>query len=79
MPVEVPRSAIASIPAAQGIVAQHNWLTIDRNFHQIVEPGEFLFQPASLFVVISRHGEDLLTSNPATVFENPGLVPDLAN
>jgi hypothetical protein len=26
--------------------------------------------------MISRHGEDLLTSNPATVFENPGLVPD---
>jgi hypothetical protein len=51
-------------------------LAIDRNFRQIVEPGEFLFQLASLFVMISRHGEDLLTSNPATVFENPGLVPD---
>jgi len=76
MPVEVPRSAIASIPDAQGVVTKHNWLAIDRNFRQIVEPGEFLFQLASLFVMISRHGEDLLTSNPATVFENPGLVPD---
>ena len=26
--------------------------------------------------MISGHGEDLLTANPATVFENPGLVPD---
>src|ERR1700733_657184 len=76
MPVEVPRSTIASIPDAQGVVTKHNWLAIDRNFRQIVEPGEFLFQLASLFVMISRHGEDLLTSNPATVFENPGLVPD---
>jgi hypothetical protein len=67
---------IASIPDAQGVVTKHNWLAIDRNFRQIVEPGEFLFQFASLFVMISRHGEDLLTSNPATVFENPGLVAE---
>jgi hypothetical protein len=51
-------------------------LAIARNSRQIVEPGEFLFQLASLFVMISRHGEDLLTSNPATVFENPGLVAE---
>jgi hypothetical protein len=57
-------------------VAQHDWLTVNQNFCQIVEPGEFLFHLASLFVVISGHGEDLLTSNPATVFENPGF--DLA-
>ncbi len=59
-----------------GKLPKHNWLAIDRSFRQIVEPGQFLFQLASLFVMISRHGEDLLTSNPATVFENPGLVPD---
>jgi hypothetical protein len=57
-------------------VTKHDRLTVDRNFRQIVVPGEFLFQLASLFVVISRHGEDLLTSNPATVFEYSGLVPD---
>jgi hypothetical protein len=66
MPVEVPRSAIASIPDA---------LAIDRNFRQTVEPREFLFQLARLLVMISRQGEDLLTSNPATVFETPGWVP----
>jgi len=26
----------------QGIVAEHDRLTVDRNFRQIVEPGEFL-------------------------------------
>ena len=71
MSVELPRSAVRTVPDTQGVVTKHDRLTVDGNFRQIVVPGEFLFQLASLFVMISRHGEDLLTSNPATVFENP--------
>jgi hypothetical protein len=41
MTVEVRLSAIASSPDAQGVVTKHNWSAIDRNFRQIVEPGDF--------------------------------------
>jgi hypothetical protein len=69
-----PPGVIDAVPVSEREIALI--LAIARNFRQIVEPGEFLFQLASLFVMISRHGEDLLTSNPATAFENPVLVPD---
>ena len=61
---------VASIPDPQGIVAQHDGVAVDRNLGQIVEPGKLLFQLASLFVVISGHGKDLLTADPATVCDN---------
>ncbi len=70
MSVELPRSAVRTVPDTQGVVTKHDRLTVDRNFRQIVVPGEFLFQLASLFVVISGHGKDLLTADPATVCDN---------
>jgi hypothetical protein len=51
-------------------VAENDRLTVNRNFCQIVEPKKILLQFARLLVVISGHGKDLLTADPATVCDN---------
>jgi hypothetical protein len=51
MTVEVPRSAIGTVPDAQGIVTEHDRLDVDRNFSQIVEPGEFFSFSAKIRLV----------------------------
>lgn len=51
-------------------MAENDRLTVNRNFCQIVEPKKILLQFARLLVVISGHGKDLLTADPATVCDN---------
>ena len=76
MPIEMPSAMMETVPHAHGIVAEHNGLTVDRDFRQVVEPREFLSEFANFFVVIAGYDENLLASNLPTALQSPCLASD---
>ena len=76
MSVQVPRSMMGAIPDPHGVVTDHDGLAMYGDFRKVAEPRELLSQLGNLFLVITRHRQDLLAANLLAMLQSLRLAPD---
>src|SRR6202451_3841379 len=72
----MPGSAGWLIPDSHCIVAEHDSLSIERDFREIVEPRKFLSKFAGFLVMVSGECKYLLAANLLAKLRSSCLWPD---